>query len=316
MQLESIALTHQGLIRDNNQDSILALPEAGLFAVADGMGGEKAGDEASRQVVNTLRGHTEQFRQRPPVTPAEMKGLVQRTLQDANRDVHQIALHEPAKQGMGSTASLLWLHRGAWFTGHVGDSRVYLAHGGQIRQLTSDHTLVWTLYERGQITREEMEYHPERHLLTQCIGAAAPVKVDALQGSLHPGDLFLICSDGLTGYVRELRIHEILLEKHPTLEAKASALLNEALQAGGGDNISVVLVRVAALDGKDTWGGLHEQYPSHCDDTITQPIDYNAATQPDECAAQDAPRRRRPTTAELTLSLLLTFLILYLTLRL
>lgn len=247
MQLDYVARTHQGLVRESNQDSILALPELGIFAVADGMGGEQAGDEASAQTIATIRTASEAFFRAAPEEPGQIEALLRETLAQASQDVFQISVREPAKRGLGSTASLLCLHRGLYFIAQVGDSRVYLAREGRVRQLTRDHTLVWMLYEQGAITRAQLETHPERHLLTQCVGSSRPITIDLFKGTLLPGDLFLICSDGLTGYAGEEKIAELLPEERLSVQARAERLIDESLRAGGGDNVSVIIVRVAAL---------------------------------------------------------------------
>lgn len=281
MRLEPFTITHQGLVRETNQDAILDLSELGVFAVADGMGGEQAGDEASAQTVATLRDAVLEFFKATPRQPGQIEQLLTQGLLRANHDVRQIAVREPAKLGLGSTASVLCLHRGAWFLAHVGDSRIYLVRDGAVRQLTRDHTVVWRLYEQGRISRDHLERHPERHLLTQCVGTPHPLHVDLARGALRPGDLFMICSDGLTGYAAEERIQLLLREPAAASVAdRAQTLLDEALAAGGGDNVSVALVRVAALDIADDWAVTPLQnYPMPAQPDAAAPdVDPNAET--------------------------------------
>lgn len=295
MRLEPFMITHQGLVRESNQDAVLALPEINLFAVADGMGGEQAGDEAAAQTVATLRQAALSFFQATPREPAHIEQMLSQTLLRANHDVREIAVRQPAKLGLGSTASVLCLHRGAWFIAHVGDSRVYLVRDGAVRPLTRDHTVVWRLYEQGRITRDQLEHHPERHLLTQCIGTPHALRVDLAHGALRPGDLFLICSDGLTGYADERRIHKVLSAPEAETAAQAQTLLDEALAAGGGDNISLVLVRVAALELADTWSvppGQNFTMPATPDANAPE-IDPNAETV-DNAAPQARGNSRPP----------------------
>jgi protein phosphatase len=253
MQIEHVAKTNVGLVRSMNQDAIMDMPEHGVFLVADGMGGEKAGEEASAQVVETLRGRMAEFFKNPPAGASQIEGEMRDGLLQANRDVFRISVREPEKKGLGSTASLLVLHRGIYFCAQVGDSRIYLMHDGKIHQVTRDHTLVWALYEQGAITRDQLETHPDRHLLTQCIGNERPIKVDTYMDQAHEGDLFLICSDGLTGYAGEPKVFEILRDETLDLPTRAELLIQAALDAGGGDNVSVILARVAALDETDDW---------------------------------------------------------------
>ena len=272
MQFESSAITHTGLVRDTNQDSLLDMPESGVFLVADGMGGEQAGDEASAKVVETVMAAAKTFFKGQPTGPSQIEGMMRDTLLEANHEVVQIAVREPAKRGLGSTASLLCLHRGVYFIAQVGDSRVYRVREGGITQLTRDHTLVWMLYEQGSITYEQLETHPERHLLTQCIGSERPIRVDTFEGDIQVGDLFMICSDGLTGYATEERTYEILLQDPPDLEGKAQALIDEALAAGGGDNVTVILARVTSLEDGDDWKPEATAPPTDFDITTTDTL--------------------------------------------
>lgn len=253
MKLESIAVTHQGLVREMNQDSILAMDRQASYLVADGMGGEKAGEEASAQVVSTVEEAVKSFFGEAPEGPSQIESMLRETLMQANHDVYQISVEEPTKRGLGSTASLLCLHRGVYFCGQVGDSRIYLARNGNVHQITRDHTLVWTLYEQGHINRAQLETHPERHLLTQCIGNERPIKVDTFEGSVQAGDVFLICSDGLTGYAGEDEVFRILTNRSLSLKKRADKLIQAALDAGGGDNVSVILVKVLELEEDDDW---------------------------------------------------------------
>lgn len=253
MKIEFTSLSHVGLIRDINQDTILELPDLGCFLVADGMGGEQAGEEASAQVAATLQRDLEAFFRTSPDSPKDIEHALRQAFSRANQDVRQIAQHEPAKSGLGSTGSLLCLHRGIHLIAHVGDSRIYRFRNGEARLLTRDHTLVWMLYEQGAISRVEMETHPERHLLTQCIGSPKDVNVDLLEDRVEAGDLFLLCSDGLTGYAPERRIFEIVADQDRSLQERTQQLIDEALGGGGGDNVTVMLVRVARLDEQDTW---------------------------------------------------------------
>ncbi len=272
MRFESIAITHTGLVRDANQDSMLEVPESGIFLVADGMGGEQAGDEASAQVVETVKVAAKTFFKRQPTGPSQIEGMMRDTLLEANHEVIQIAVREPAKRGLGSTASLLCLHRGVYFIAQVGDSRVYRVREGKVTQLTRDHTLVWMLYEQGSITYQQLETHPERHLLTQCIGSERPIRVDTFEGEIQVGDLFMVCSDGLTGYATEERTFEILLEDPPDIKGKAQTLIDEALEAGGGDNVTVILARVTSLEDSDDWKPEATAPPTDFDITTTDTL--------------------------------------------
>lgn len=254
MKLQSVELTHVGSVRSENQDSIFSLVDRGVFMVADGMGGEKAGAEASAQVIETVKRVANGFfKSQDPRAPSVIEAMLRDALQQANSDVFQISVKEPDKTGLGSTGSLLTLHKGIYFIAQVGDSRIYLMREGNIRLMTRDHTVVWALYENGVITRDQLETHPERHLLTQCVGGPKPLNVDTYEGRLQEGDVFLICSDGLTGYAGEEAIFKIYPEATTDLKGCAEHMIEAALGGGGGDNVSVILIRVEKLDPEDNW---------------------------------------------------------------
>ena len=267
-----------------NQDAILALPEERTFVVADGMGGEKAGEEASARAIETLEKECDRWREQPPESPEEMLMRLREALLQANRDVYRIATEQPEKRGLGTTASLLFFHRGLFFCAHVGDSRIYLQRGGRLRQLTRDHTLVWAMYERGALAREQLDTHPDRHLLTQCVGSPRTITVDVFASRVQPGDRFLICSDGLSGYVAEGRIAAIMQEQAAGPEVLAEELVQAALDGGGGDNISAVVVEIDALDESDDWHMPRPQQPVPVSESEGKSRDLDtesAATEPD-----------------------------------
>ncbi len=254
MKLSEMKLTHMGRVRTENQDAIFSFPKVGVFLVADGMGGERAGAEAAAQVVSSVeRVAREFFISQKPKSPKDIESLARHALEQASKEVLDIAAREPEKTGMGSTGSLLVLYRGVFVVAQVGDSRVYLVRNGNVRQITRDQTVVWTLYENGILTRDQLETHPDRHLLTQCIGGVKPVEVDIFEDKAQAGDLFLICSDGLTGYAGENEVTKLLVDPVYTLEERAYRMLQAALDGGGGDNVSIVLIRVESLDPEDTW---------------------------------------------------------------
>lgn len=257
MKLHYAARTHVGLVRPSNEDSILTMPESGLFLVADGMGGEVAGEEASAQVVESVKRVFHAVPEKFPVEPEHLEDRLREAIRQAHRDVFNIARMNPLKRGLGSTASLMCVHRDAWMVAQIGDSRVYLVREGLVRQITTDHTVVWQLYQQGMIEREQLGEHPSRHLLTQCVGSGEPIDIDFFEGISQTGDLFLICSDGLTGYVGEESLEATLVDPALELEQKADHLVDAALAGGGGDNISVILVTVE-LERGDNWLALSQ----------------------------------------------------------
>lgn len=225
--------THQGMVRQNNEDTVF--PDSSgesegsaVLIVADGMGGHVAGEVASRLAVNAAASSDLDAADRVAA---------------GNRAIREEVAREPSLEGMGTTMTLLSLDEdGAATIGHIGDSRAYLYRDGELNQLTEDHTVAGELASLGQIEPEEAESHPQRHMLTRTLGLTRFVEVDEVEIELEVGDRILLCSDGLTEMVEDARIGEIVADGTP--DDAAWALIEAANAAGGVDNISVVLVDV------------------------------------------------------------------------
>lgn len=227
------ARTHIGLVRKANEDSILCNLPDGLFVVADGMGGHKGGQAASQCAVTVL---AEALKGRQP-QPAKAEWAVQA----ANRRIFDMAEQDKELEGMGTTVTLLWAARDRMILAQVGDSRCYLLRDGELRQMSRDHSLVEQLLSEGLITAEEAAHHPYRNVITRAVGSAIGVEVDVSAFERQAGDLWLLCSDGLHGLVEKEKLETLL--KTGDLEAAAQALLETALENGGKDNISLILIR-------------------------------------------------------------------------
>lgn len=230
--VEVAHLSDTGRIRHHNEDRALATPR--VLVVADGMGGAKAGEVAAQMAVDAVR------RLVGPVHEGDVRGAVER----ANRAIRRVATDDPEKSGMGTTLTAAMLDDGRLDVVHVGDSRAYLWRDGSLRQVTEDHSVVAELVRRGSITREEAETHPHRNVITRALGAEEGVDADVVHVDLRDGDVVLLCSDGLSSYVPEAAIAGALVEA-TTLDAAARSLVNLANGAGGADNVTVVLARVA-----------------------------------------------------------------------
>jgi serine/threonine protein phosphatase PrpC len=230
------ASTHPGLVRKQNEDCYEANPELGLWLVADGVGGHSYGEVASAIVKMTV----------PQAYSAGEK------LVDAVHSSHQAVLEEIAKRdenlGMGSTVVAFTLTGNAYEVAWVGDSRAYLWNGERLEQLTRDHTHVFDLVDRGEISREDAASHPERHVLTQSIGVFDDMELapGTAQGTLEQGQQILLCSDGLTDELSDIAITAQLRGNYTT-QSQVDGLINAALAAGGRDNVTVVVVGEAAL---------------------------------------------------------------------
>lgn len=222
---------HIGRVRKHNEDYFLADPQAGLWLVADGMGGRKAGEVASAVVAKSI---LTAVRQGVP--------LVQAVAQ-AHQAVQDLLAAEQGAEGMGSTVVALNMQDNHYQIAWVGDSRAYLWGSQGLRQLTRDHTLVQALVEAGVISSQEARAHPQRSQLTQALGPTevAAVKVETVSGQLAAGEQILLCSDGLTSELEDSQIAAIL-DKRLTVQNKVDALIQAALAAGGRDNITVLLI--------------------------------------------------------------------------
>ena len=240
MSLRTAHLTHPGRKRRHNEDSYVHDPP--LFAIADGMGGAKAGEVASGLAVEAL--------QLRPDLGGDDEEYVVELIQEANRRVYTRASEDAEAAGMGTTmtVALLDSDRERITFGHVGDSRAYRIRDEQLDQLTDDHSLVGELIRSGKLTREEAEVHPQRSVITRALGTDPDVDVDTFVVDTEPDDIYLLCSDGLSGMVSDQAILGIVRDNRGDLQAAAKALIAAANRGGGDDNITVV---VFALDGND-----------------------------------------------------------------
>ena len=235
--------TDPGRRRRRNEDAYVLEPP--LFAVADGMGGAQAGEVASKLAAGALREGD--------------AGALEERIQEANRRVHQRSLEDPEASGMGTTITVAVVDGGVVQFGHVGDSRAYLVREGRLEQLTQDHSLVGELVRSGKLSREEAERHPQRSVITRAVGTDPDVDVDTFAIEPHAGDVFLLCSDGLTDMVDDASIERLVEEKRRDLDALVKALVKAANRGGGDDNITVVAFEIAGDDdGRDGEDELEE----------------------------------------------------------
>ncbi|MDU1907221.1 MAG: Stp1/IreP family PP2C-type Ser/Thr phosphatase [Eggerthella sp.] len=224
--------TDIGCLRDHNEDSLVVTPP--LFAVADGMGGHAAGEVASEIAVRVL---SELAPEHPDV---EALG---RAIEEANRAVIQAAREGRGRQGMGTTMTAAMLEGERLVIAQVGDSRAYLLHQGKLQQLTRDHSLMADMIEAGQLTPEEARTHPQRSVITRALGSDAHLHPDIYEINVETGDRLLICSDGLSGMIFDDQI-ENTLRRVQDPQRCASQLVNEAIAAGGHDNVTVIVADV------------------------------------------------------------------------
>ena len=226
---QTAGITDPGRRRRRNEDAYVCEPP--LFAVADGMGGAQAGEIASRLGATALRGG-----------PA---GDVVELIQEANRRIYERSSEDEAVSGMGTTMTVALVENATVRIGHVGDSRAYLVREDRLEQLTEDHSLVAELVRSGKLSPEEAEVHPQRSVITRALGTEPEVDVDAFSVPARPGDVFMLCSDGLTSMVADEQILDLVGRNRGDLKAAAKALVDEANRGGGEDNITVVLFEIA-----------------------------------------------------------------------
>jgi protein phosphatase len=235
---QSSSCTNAGRKRLQNEDRFVEQPP--IFAIADGMGGAQAGEVAAALAASAL---TE--------SPADGGGetRVIALIQEANRRVHERASTDAATSGMGTTMTVALVgDEGKVTIGHVGDSRAYLFRDDRLEQLTDDHSLVAELVRRGELSPQEAEIHPQRSVITRALGTDPDVDVDAFSIAAQPGDVYLICSDGLSDMVGAEDIEEIVRRYRDDLKQAAKALIQAANRAGGDDNITAVVFDI--VDGE------------------------------------------------------------------
>ena len=235
--VEQVGRTDVGRQRSANEDSLVLRPP--FFAVADGMGGARAGEVASAIAADAFEGAS--------AADAAAEAQLARILREANRRIYDLAVTDESRRGMGTTLTAAKVHDEEVSLGHVGDSRAYRMRDGELEQITRDHSLVAELERSGQITPEAAEHHPQRSIITRALGPEPDVEVDTYTLSGRDGDLFLLCSDGLTSMIPDDEVATILRTSE-SLDAAANALIKAANQSGGKDNITVVLFRLGEVE--------------------------------------------------------------------
>lgn len=243
--------TDVGKKREHNEDNFLVSKESGLFIVADGMGGHAGGETASRMAVETIQEVVEHFlpslkqRDGSLMTPAQSPAakLLSDALRGACQNVHKLSIQEKNLQGMGTTTTALLLFEGCAFVAHVGDSRVYAYRDGTIMQLSEDHSLVNEQFKAGLITKTQAEQSKFRNIITRSIGFEKDVDVDMIALPVQEGDVYLLCTDGLTSLVSDEEL-KTMIENCP-LKSLGETLIELANQRGGDDNITVIVVYIS-----------------------------------------------------------------------
>lgn len=271
MRLLAAWASDVGRVRSGNEDALLVDERLGVFAVADGMGGHRGGEVASSTAVEAVRAAL--------ATGAAIDGAIRA----ANLAIRDRAFGDPEVAGMGTTfTAVVPLEGPSVLVGHVGDSRAYLIHEGMIRRLTRDHSLVEDLVREGQLTEEQAESHPQRSIITRALGIEPDVDVDLYTVTVAAGDRILICSDGLSDMLSD---QEIVAAAHGDGRSAANRLVDAANEAGGTDNITVVVLDVTEVDES---AALVDLAPDNATDRLESTIVLDLPPEPD-----DEPTSRR-----------------------
>lgn len=262
--MEYYAVSDIGRCRNENQDTFGSIGEGGFFfaIVCDGMGGAAAGKQAAElacataiETVSQMLGDTHKGAAPRLLTAYESKRILREALERANQAVYSESKTEADKHGMGTTVAAVLFYYGHAYTMHVGDSRIYLMRGGALSRLTEDHSVVQMMVDTGEITEEEARIHPSRNMITRAVGVGEQVSADYGTVKLQSGDIFLLCSDGLTGMVGDSYIENVLLAPK-ALSVKTNALISAALDEGGEDNVTVFLAECGEDDVSSVWEAL------------------------------------------------------------
>jgi serine/threonine protein phosphatase PrpC len=249
--------TDIGLVRTNNEDNFGFDLRRGIFVVCDGMGGAAAGEVASKIAVDTVLEYfrNDSGRAESPVLGRKFEGVSEyaaglgNAIQLANQAIQEAAAHNPNRSGMGSTIVAVCVHGMFFSIANVGDSRIYLARGGRIQQLTSDHSLVMEQVRRGLMTVEEAEKSDMQNVIVRALGSEDSVEPDLEDHEFAPGDGLLLCSDGMSRYVKEQKMLEVMSDVS-TLDEACNELIEAAKSGGSDDNITCLLVRAS----EQSWG--------------------------------------------------------------
>jgi serine/threonine protein phosphatase PrpC len=234
MSFQSVARTHPGAVRPHNEDAVLERGEAGIWAVSDGMGGHAAGDVASAVVIESLKGL-------PPTGDISTSmNAVRDALSSANGDLYRRGSLLSPDRTMGATVTVLGVAAKNFFCVWAGDSRLYRFRGDRVTQLTRDHRYVQALIDSGLLNEAEVENHPRRSVITRAVGVDAELNLDHCEGLIEAGDVFLLMTDGVSGVCKDAEIADIL--SRYTLEDAADRIVEQCLQRGAPDNLSLILI--------------------------------------------------------------------------
>jgi serine/threonine protein phosphatase PrpC len=256
MPIELSAAVDPGRARSNNEDSVATDPDVGLAVLADGMGGYNAGEVASQMATTFIRTELGRWLREASqqASDADVRRAMDICVDNANRAIFNAANSNPQYAGMGTTLVVAAFREARLLLGHVGDSRAYRLRGGRLQQLTRDHSLLQEQIDAGLITAEQAAFSANKNLVTRAVGVEDTVLLETHLHEVQPGDLYMMCSDGLSDMIDDGTIAH-LMQRGDSLDAMARTLIDAANDAGGKDNISVILARSTGAGGTTsrTW---------------------------------------------------------------
>src|SRR5690348_16673852 len=252
--LDVASLSHPGMVRSHNEDSVFVDGDAGLAVLADGMGGYNAGEVASGIAVDVVsNGLLPELASGRELSKVDVQSglthaalLLQQQIAAANKGIYEAAQTRPECAGMGTTIVAAVFHGNRVSIGHIGDSRLYRLRGEKFEQLTHDHSLLQEQIDSGQLTAEQAKYSLNKNLVTRALGIEAVVPADIAEYRVEPDDIYMLCSDGLTDMVEPSVVQNVVEQKRDDLKQAAADLIDLANSNGGRDNISVILIHVSA----------------------------------------------------------------------
>lgn len=237
--MKSVGISDQGLIRQRNEDSFFIRESKGLFVVCDGMGGHKSGHVASRLAVDIVARETDN------IDNNRLVEVIDEIIRKANQKIWEVGQKDPECREMGTTITVAIINENTLYVRHIGDSRLYIIRGNNIRQVTEDHTLAEQMVKDGLLSAQELSNTSYNHILTRALGIDEDVQIDHYVESLVVGDIILLCTDGLSDMLKDEEILEVVSSlAYENMEQTAQKLVDKALERGGHDNITVILIGI------------------------------------------------------------------------
>ena len=234
--MKAVSIYETGCVRKNNEDYYLIVPEVDLYAVADGMGGHKAGELAARLAIQELEKRSASL---PDISINQVHDWMRESLGEANRQVYEESCRSLEAEGMGTTLTALVIKGTKAVIGHIGDSRVYLWRDNTLAQLSEDHSMVNELIRLGQLSEEDARHHPHKNVLSRALGVEKEIAIDCFQFEIQPQDVFMLCTDGFSNMIEE---EEMVAEfsASKTWEQRLEHLKHKVLERGAPDNFTVI----------------------------------------------------------------------------